>query len=105
MSKKGLYKGNFPDPEFYRFIGRFGDWKMYASRIMKENGHYQLKVVSLVPRMKANLYLIFSLNLGRMVKNKNAEILAKYHPEDFKGIEEVVKGYFMGEGMKREDEK
>lgn len=100
MSKKGLYKGNFPDPEFYRFIGRCGDWKVYASRIMKENGHYLLKVVSLVPRMKANLYLVFSLNLGRMVKNKNAEILAKYHPEDFKSIEEVVKGYFMGEGMK-----
>lgn len=103
MIKTRLYKGNFPDPEFYRFIGRFGDWKVYALRMMKENGHYQLKVVSLIPRMKSNFYLTFSLNLGRIVKNKNRGIFEGCHPEDFKGIEEVVKGYFLGEGMKRED--
>ena len=81
MARAKLHKGNFPDPEFYRFLVRCGDWKVYVSREMNENGFYTLKVVSLVPKEKSNFYLTFSLSLGRIIKTKTEGYLRSVIPK------------------------
>ena len=101
MARAKLHKGNFPDPEFYRFLVRCGHWKVYVSREMNENGLHTLKVVSLVPKEKSNFYLTFSLSLGRIIKNKNRGIFEERHPEDLKGIEEVLRWSLSGSGRRR----
>ena len=52
MTKTRLYKGNFPDPEFYRYIVSYRDWKAYAARKVTDGG-IRVKLVSMVSAEKA----------------------------------------------------
>ena len=64
MTKTRLYKGNFPDPEFYSHVNTYRDWKAYAARKVTDGG-IRVKLVSMVPAEKANLFLKYNL------KNQN----------------------------------
>lgn len=72
MNNKKLHKGNFPDPEFYSHVGTYGDWKAYATREVTD-GFINVKLVSIVPTRRANLFLRYSLNLGRFAFSKDGE--------------------------------
>ena len=69
MTKTRLYKGNFPDPEFYRYIGSYRDWKAYAARKVTD-GFIKVKLVSMVPIKRANLFLNYNLSLRRLTLNE-----------------------------------
>lgn len=55
MNYKKLHKGNFPDPEFYFHVGTYKNWKAYAARKITEGG-IRVKLVSMVPTRRANLF-------------------------------------------------
>ena len=69
MNYKKLHKGNFPDPEFYSHIGTYGDWKAYAARKVTD-GYIMVKLVSMVPTRRANLFLNYNLSLRRLTLNE-----------------------------------
>ena len=96
MSKTKFFKGNFPDPEFYMYIGKHGDWKVYVDRNVNNEGFYKIKVVSMVPRPKANFYLDFGLEKNDLVDNKSRFSLRGMYPHDAYDIEEIIKSYFRG---------
>lgn len=72
MNYKKLHKGNFPDPEFYSHIGTYEDWKAYAARKVTD-GIIKVKLVSMVPTRRANLFLNYNLSLGGFVPCKDRE--------------------------------
>ena len=72
MNYKKLHKGNFPDPEFYSHIGTYEDWKAYAARKVTD-GYIMVKLVSMVPTRRANLFLNYNLSLGGFVPCKDRE--------------------------------
>ena len=72
MTKTKLHKGNFPDPEFYSHIGTYEDWKAYAARKVTD-GYIMVKLVSMVPTRRANLFLNYNLSLGGFVPCKDRE--------------------------------
>lgn len=78
MEHDKLHKGNFPDPEFYSHVGTYGDWKAYATREVID-GFINVKLVSIVPTRRANLFLRYSLNLGRFVFSKDREFFCDTH--------------------------
>ena len=69
MNYKKLHRGNFPDPEFYSHIGTYGDWKAYAARKVTD-GYIMVKLVSMVPTRRANLFLNYNLSLRRLTLNE-----------------------------------
>lgn len=81
MNYKKLHRGNFPDPEFYSHVGTYGDWKAYAARKVTD-GIIRVKLVSMAHTRRANLFLMYSLNLGRFAFNKDGEFFRDTHPID-----------------------
>lgn len=81
MNYKKLHKGNFPDPEFYSHVNTYGDWKAYAARKMID-GFINVKLVSTALTRRANLFLKYSLNLGRFAFSKDGEFFRDTHPID-----------------------
>lgn len=81
MNYKKLHRGYFPDPEFYSHMGTYGDWKAYAARKVTDS-FINVKLVSTVPTRRANLFLRYSLNLGRFALNKDGEFFHDTHPID-----------------------
>ena len=69
MNYKKLHRGNFPDPEFYSHVGTYGDWKAYAARKVTD-GYIMVKLVSMVPTRRANLFLNYNLSLRRLTLNE-----------------------------------
>ena len=79
MNYKKLHKGNFPDPEFYSHVNTYGDWKAYAARKVA-NGVIRVKLVSMVPTRRANLFLNYNLSLRRLALNEMNEYFRDTHP-------------------------
>ena len=104
MAKTRLHKGNFPDPEFYCYIGSYRDWKVYSYRTMNDGGFYRLKVISTKPRDKANFYLYFGFDSRYIVKNQQKELFERFHPEDAPKIFEIILGYFRRREKEEVDE-
>ena len=77
-----LAKGIFPDPEFYRYVGSHGYWKVYSTREANTRGYYRLKVVSVLPRVKANFRLNYRIENGHMAEGGDRRILERHYPED-----------------------
>ena len=102
--KTKLYKGNFPDPEFYRYIGSDGEWKVYSYRTMNDEGFYRLKVVSVKPREKANFYLSFEFDGRYIVDNRGKKLFEQFYPEDAPKIFEIILGYFRRREKEEVDE-
>ena len=94
MNHVKLYKGNFPDPEFYLYIGRHGNWKVYSSKKMNERGLYSIKVLSLDKKPKANFYLSFSVSEKRILMSSEWRKFTAFNPEDEQGVTKVVLEYF-----------
>lgn len=94
MTKTKLHKGNFPDPEFYQYIGNNGDWKVYSCRTMNDKGFYKLKVISMKPREKANFYLYFGFDGRYIVNNRGRKLFEQFYPEDASKIFEIILGHF-----------
>lgn len=94
MKKTKLHKGNFPDPEFYSYIGSYGDWKVYLYRTMNDKGFYRIKVISMKPREKANFYLYFGFDSKHIVNNRVKGLFEQFYPEDAPKIFEIILGYF-----------
>ena len=69
MNHVKLHKGNFPDPEFYSHVNTYGDWKAYAARKVTD-GIIRVKLVSMVPTRRANLFLNYNLSLRRLTLNE-----------------------------------
>ena len=78
MNYKKLHRGNFPDPEFYSHVGTYGDWKAYAAKKVTD-GIIKVKLVSMAHTRRANLFLMYSLNLGRFAFNKDGEFFRDTH--------------------------
>lgn len=93
MTKTKLHKGNFPDPQFYFYIGSCGDWKVYSYR-KNDGGFYKLKVISMKPRKKANFYLEFEFDSNYIVNNQQKGLFERFYPEDAPKIFEIILGYF-----------
>ena len=96
MTKTRLYKGNFPDPEFYRYIGSYRDWKVYSYRTMNDGGFYRLikvKLVSMVPTKRANLFLNYSLSLRRFVLCKDRKHFGDAYPFELITLEVDMEKY------------
>ena len=81
MSHVKLHKGNFPDPEFYSHVGTYGYFKAYAAKEAVD-GFIKVKLVCMVPARRANLFLRYSLNLGRFAFSKDGEFFRNTHPID-----------------------
>lgn len=94
MTKTKLHKGNFPDPEFYRYIGSNGDWKVYSCRTMNDRGFYRLKVISTKPRERANFHLDFGFDSRQIFNNQQKKLFEQFYPEDAPKIFEIILGYF-----------
>ncbi len=94
MKKTKLHKGNFPDPEFYQYIGSNGDWKVYSYRTMNDGGFYKLKVISMKPIEKANFYLYFEFDSRYIVNNRMRKLFEQFYPEDAPKIFEIILGHF-----------
>ena len=92
MTKTKYHKGNFPDPEFYINVGTYRDWKAYASR--KEiDGFIKVKLVSMVPTKKANLFLNYSLSLRRFVFCKDRKHFGDVYPFELITLEVDMEKY------------
>ena len=94
MKKTKLHKGNFPDPEFYQYIGSYGDWKVYSYRTMNNGGFYKLKVISTKPKDIANFYLDFKFDSRYIVDSQMRKLFERFYPEDAPKIFEIILGYF-----------
>ncbi len=92
MSHVKLHKGNFPDPEFYSHIGTYGDWKAYAAKEVT-GGIINVKLVSMVPTRRANLFLKYSSNLGRFVLSKDREHFGYAYPFELIALEVDMEKY------------
>ena len=92
MNYKKLHRGNFPDPEFYSHVGTYGDWKAYATREMTD-GFINVKLVSIVPAKRANLFLRYSLNLGRFAFSKDGEFFRDTHLLESIVLDSYIKEY------------
>ena len=92
MTKTRLYKGNFPDPEFYRYIGSYRDWKAYAARKVTD-GFIKVKLVSMVPLKRANLFLNYSLSLRRFVLCKDRNHFGNAYPFELITLEVEMEKY------------
>ena len=92
MTKTRLYKGNFPDPEFYRYIGSYRDWKAYAARKVTD-GFIKVKLVSMVPIKRANLFLNYSLSLRRCLLCKDREHFCDAYPLEFIVLDSYMEKY------------
>ena len=79
MNTKKLHRGNFPDPEFYSHVGTYRDWKAYAARKVTDGG-IRVKLVSMVPAEKANLFLKYNLRLRRFVLCKDRKHFGDAYP-------------------------
>ena len=79
MNYKKLHRGNFRAPEFYSHVGTYGDWKVYAARKVA-NGVIRVKLVSMVPTRRANLFLNYNLSLRRLALNEMNEYFRDTHP-------------------------
>ena len=101
MTKTKLYKGKFPDPEFYRYIGSYGDLKVYSYRTMNNKGFYKLKVISMKPREKANFYLYFGFDNRHIVNNQGKGLFERFYPEDAPKIFEIILGCFGGDEQEK----
>ena len=99
MNYKKLHKGNFPDPEFYSHVNTYGDWKVYAARKVKD-GIIRVKLVSMVPTKRANLFLNYNLNLGGFVPCKDREFFRDTHL-----LESIVLDSYMKEYVRNLEEK
>ena len=99
MNNKKLHKGNFPDPEFYSHVGTYGDWKAYAKREVTD-GFINVKLVSIVPAKRANLFLRYSLNLGRFAFSKDGEFFCDTHL-----LESIVLDSYMKEYVRNLEDK
>lgn len=92
MSYKKLHKGNFPDPEFYSHVNTYGDWKAYAARKVTNDG-IRVKLVSMVPTRRANLFLNYNLSLRRFVLCKAREHFGNAHPFELITLEVDMEKY------------
>ena len=99
MNYKKLHRGNFPDPEFYSHVGTYGDWKAYAAKEAAD-GFVKVKLVCMVPARRANLFLRYSLNLGRFAFSKDGEFFRDTHP-----IESIVLDSYMKEYVRNLEDK
>ena len=94
MTKTRLYKGNFPDPEFYQYIGSNGDWKVYSCRTMNDKGFYKIKVISTKPKDRANFYMDFKFDSRYIVGSQGKKLFERFYPEDAPKIFEIILGHF-----------
>ena len=92
MNYKKLHKGNFPDPEFYSHIGTYEDWKAYAARKVTD-GYIMVKLVSMVPTRRANLFLNYNLSLGGFVPCKDREHFGYAYPFELITLEVDMEKY------------
>ena len=92
MNYKKLHRGNFPDPEFYSYVGTYGDWKAYAARKVTD-GIIRVKLVSMVPTKGANLFLGYSLNLRRFVLCKDRNHFGYAYPFELIALEVDMEKY------------
>ena len=92
MNYKKLHKGNFPDPEFYSHIGTYEDWKAYAARKVTD-GYIMVKLVSMVPTRRANLFLKYSLSLRRFLLCKDREHFGYAYPFELITLEVDMEKY------------
>ena len=92
MNYKKLHKGNFPDPEFYSHVGTYGDWKAYVARKVTD-GIIRVKLVSMVPTRRANLFLNYSLSLRRFLLCKDREHFGNAYPFELIALEVDMEKY------------
>lgn len=92
MNHIKLHRGNFPDPEFYGYMGTYGDWKAYATRETTD-GIVKLKLVSMAPVRKANLFLVYNLNLGRFVFCETNKYFRETYPSESIALDDDMKEY------------
>ena len=92
MNTKKLHRGNFPDPEFYSHVGTYRDWKAYAARKVTD-GFIKVKLVSMVPAKKANLFLNYSLSLRRFVLCKDRKYFGDAYPFELITLEVEMEKY------------
>ena len=92
MNTKKLHRGNFPDPEFYRYIGSYRDWKAYAARKVTDGG-IRVKLVSMVSAEKANLFLKYNLRLRRFVLCKDRKYFGNAYPFELITLEVDMEKY------------
>ena len=92
MTKTRLHKGNFPDPEFYINVGIYRDWKAYAARKVTD-GFIKVKLVSMVPTKRANLFLNYSLSLKRFVLCKDRKHFGDAYPFELITLEVDMEKY------------
>ena len=92
MNYKKLHRGNFPDPEFYSHVGTYGDWKAYATREVTD-GFINVKLVSMVPAKRANLFLNYNLSLRRLALNEMNEYFRDTHPLESIALEVDMEKY------------
>ena len=97
-----LAKGIFPDPEFYRYVGSHGFWKVYSTREANTRGYYRLKVVSVLPRVKSNFRLNYRIENGRMAEGGDRRILERHYPEDALAIVGMVEEFFRDKDKSRQ---
>ena len=92
MNYKKLHKGNFPDPEFYNHVNTYGDWKAYATKKVTD-GIIRVKLVSMVPTRRANLFLNYSLSLRRFVLCKDRKHFGDAYPFELITLEVDMEKY------------
>lgn len=97
-----LAKGIFPDPEFYRYVGSHGYWKVYSTREANTRGYYRLKVVSVLPRVKANFRLNYRIENGHMAEGGDRRILERHYPEDALAIIGMAEEFFRDKDKSRQ---
>ena len=92
MNYKKLHRGNFPDPELYSHVGTYGDWKAYAARKVTD-GFIKVKLVSMVPTKRANLFLNYSLSLRKFVLCKDRKHFGDAYPFELITLEVDMEKY------------
>lgn len=92
MNTKKLHRGNFPDPEFYSHVGTYRDWKAYAARKVTD-GFIKVKLVSMVPIKRANLFLNYSLSLRRFILCKDRNHFGDAYPFELITLEVEMEKY------------
>ena len=92
MNYKKLHRGNFPDPEFYSYVGTYKEWKAYAEKKVTD-GIIRVKLVSMVSTRRANLFLNYSLSLGGFVPCKDREHFGNAYPFELIALEVDMEKY------------
>ncbi len=94
MNNKKLHRGNFPDPEFYSYVGTYKEWKAYAERKVTD-GIIKVKLVSIIPTWGwgANLFFKYSLSLRRFLLCKDREHFGNAYPFELIALEVDMEKY------------